>query len=96
MPIATQTATAKIFWTGNSQAIRLPKAFRFDGNEVTIKKQGNKVILEPIVDDWAWLEKFENRTEADVDPTFEQAILDLKEEMRTTPAQQRDFGGLFE
>lgn len=92
MPIASQTATAKIFWTGNSQAIRLPKAFRFDGNEVTIKKQGNKVILEPIVDDWAWLEKFENRTEADVDPSFEQAV----RELRNTPPQERDFGGLFE
>ncbi|MGX2949677.1 antitoxin [Ursidibacter sp. B-7004-1] len=40
--------TAKLFWTGNSQAIRLPKAFRFIGESVRIHKQGNKVIIEPI------------------------------------------------
>lgn len=88
--------TAKLFWTGNSQALRLPKAFRFEGTEVTIRKQGNKVILEPIVDDWAWLENFENRTEADIDPTWEQAIIEMKEEMRNTPPQVRDFTGVFE
>ena len=40
--------TAKIFQNGRSQAIRLPKAFRFKGNEVKISKDGNKVILEPL------------------------------------------------
>ena len=48
--------TAKLFWSGRSQAVRLPKDFRFDGKEVRIRKRGNAVILEPIADDWAWLD----------------------------------------
>ena len=41
-------SVAKIFMNGRSQAVRLPKAFRFEGSEVRIRKQGEKVILEPI------------------------------------------------
>jgi len=33
---------------GGSQAVRLPKAFRFDGAEVSVSRDGDKVILEPI------------------------------------------------
>lgn len=39
---------AKVFWTGPSQAIRLPKAFRFNTKEVSIRKVGSAVILEPL------------------------------------------------
>ena len=39
---------AKVFQNGRSQAVRLPKAFRFKGNVVKISKKGDKVILEPI------------------------------------------------
>jgi len=46
--------TAKIFWSGRSQAVRLPKNFRFDTNEVRIRRHGEAVILEPIARDWAW------------------------------------------
>ena len=45
--------TAKLFTHGGSQAVRLPKAFRFDGAEVRIRKEGNRVILEPVERDWA-------------------------------------------
>lgn len=48
--------TAKVFWSGRSQAVRLPKDFRFDGNEVRIRRHGEAVILEPLSRDWAWLE----------------------------------------
>lgn len=48
--------TAKIFWSGRSQAVRLPKAFRFDTDEVRIRRHGNAVILEPIAHDWEWLD----------------------------------------
>jgi antitoxin VapB len=41
-------ARAKLFWNGRSQAVRLPKEFRFDGDEVTIRRQGSRVILEPM------------------------------------------------
>jgi antitoxin VapB len=50
-------AIAKIFWSGRSQAVRLPKEFRFEGSEVRIRKEGDKVILEPVEDDWAWLDR---------------------------------------
>ena len=49
--------TAKLFWSGRSQALRLPKEFRFSGQEVSIRRQGRSVILEPIEDDWAWLDE---------------------------------------
>jgi antitoxin VapB len=39
--------TAKIFRNGRSQAVRLPKEFRFRGEEVSIRRSGKKVILEP-------------------------------------------------
>jgi antitoxin VapB len=39
--------TAKLFWTGRSQAVRLPKEFRFDGDTVLVRREGNAVILEP-------------------------------------------------
>jgi antitoxin VapB len=42
------TTTAKLFMHGRSQAVRLPKEFRFEGKEVRISKVGNKVILEPL------------------------------------------------
>ena len=41
-------STAKLFQNGRSQAVRLPKAFRFKGSEVKIRKEGDKVILEPL------------------------------------------------
>ena len=43
--------TAKLFWSGRSQAVRLPKEFRMDGEEVRIRKQGASVVsnlLSPI------------------------------------------------
>lgn len=49
--------SAKLFWTGRSQAVRLPKEFRFEGKEVRIRRQGNSVVLEPIPTDWKWLDE---------------------------------------
>jgi antitoxin VapB len=50
-------ATAKVFTTGRSQAVRLPKAFRFDTDEVTIEKVGNALVLRPkLTDDEWWVE----------------------------------------
>jgi antitoxin VapB len=40
--------TAKLFMHGRSQAVRLPKEFRFAGSEVRVSRDGHKVILEPI------------------------------------------------
>ena len=44
--------TAKLFQNGQSQAVRLPKEFRFDDSEVFIKKSGNVVQLIPRSDSW--------------------------------------------
>ena len=44
---------AKLFMNGQSQAVRLPKEFRFEGTEVRIRRVGRAVILEPI-DDQPW------------------------------------------
>lgn len=38
---------AKVFWTGRSQAVRLPKDFRFLTSEVEIHREGERVVLEP-------------------------------------------------
>jgi antitoxin VapB len=46
------TQTAKLFTTGRSQAVRLPKAFRFEGKEVFIRKEGNCVILSEKPESW--------------------------------------------
>jgi antitoxin VapB len=44
----SEPGRAKLFWTGRSQAVRLPKEYRFTGKEVAIRKEGDSVILEPI------------------------------------------------
>lgn len=44
--------TAKIFKNGQSQAVRLPKEFRFEGEKVFIKKVGNAVVLLPANNPW--------------------------------------------
>jgi antitoxin VapB len=38
-------ATARVFKSGNSQAVRLPKQFRFQGGEVEIFRRGDEVVL---------------------------------------------------
>jgi antitoxin VapB len=64
--------TAKVFWSGRSQAVRLPKEFRFETDEVRIRRRGNAVILEPIAHDWAWLDQLIGP----VDEDFERAATD--------------------
>lgn len=44
--------TAKLFVNGRSQAVRLPKEYRFSGNEVYIQKVGNSVMLFPKEQAW--------------------------------------------
>ncbi|MBS0570703.1 MAG: AbrB/MazE/SpoVT family DNA-binding domain-containing protein [Proteobacteria bacterium] len=70
---------AKIFWSGRSQAVRLPKNFRFDVDEVRIRRHGAGVILEPVSTDWAWLEEIATGVDAD----FAAAVED------DTPPQRR-------
>ena len=57
---------AKLFSNGRSQAVRLPKEFRFPGDRVRIRKTRNGILLQPIsFDTKAWFEKLDrfNREE---------------------------------
>ena len=45
--------TAKLFQSGQNQAIRIPKDFEFKGvNEVSIRKEGDRIIIEPVRKTW--------------------------------------------
>lgn len=44
--------TAKVFMSGRSQAVRLPKEYRFEGDEVLIKRVGDAVVLLPRTRSW--------------------------------------------
>jgi virulence-associated protein VagC len=51
--MATETH-ARLFWSGGSQAVRLPKAMRLPGKQVSVRRRGVAIILEPLpdADDW--------------------------------------------
>ena len=72
--------TAKIFMNGRSQAVRLPKEFRFDCDEVFIQKQGDTILLSPIKPSWD--------TFFDTQPVFGSDFLPDREDR---PPQQREF-----
>jgi antitoxin VapB len=57
--VETSEKKAKLFLSGHSQAVRLPKEFRFYGTEVRIHREGRRVVLEPIDDTWAWFEEMD-------------------------------------
>ncbi|KFB68937.1 type II toxin-antitoxin system VapB family antitoxin [Candidatus Accumulibacter vicinus] len=48
--------TARLFRSGRSQAVRLPKEYRFAGTEVVVRHFGNGVLLLPVDDPWQMLE----------------------------------------
>ena len=77
---------AKIFWSGRSQAVRLPKDFRFEGEEVRIRRHGNAVILEPLAEDWAWLDAIIGKLDED----FARAV-DEQPEQQQCPALDELF-----
>lgn len=56
---------AKVFWSGRSQVVRLPEDFRIDAKEVRIRRRGAAVILEPVPEDWRWLDTLAGAVDAD-------------------------------
>ena len=62
--------TAKLFWSGRSQAVRLPRAYRVDGREVRIRRRDRAIVLEPVPDSWAWLDA----VAGDLDEDFVSAV----------------------
>jgi len=73
--------TAKLFSSGRSQAVRLPKAFRFQGTEVRIRRHGAAIILEPVEAGWDWLDS----VAAPLDNDFVQAATE-QQPPQTRPA----------
>ena len=69
--------TAKLFRNGRSQAVRLPKDFRLEGNEVAISHMGDAIVLQPIRH--SWLEVYHALNEL---PSFMDERKDLLPEER--------------
>ena len=70
--------TAKVFMTNRSQAVRLPKEFQFDSDEVFIRKEGEDVILSPRPTDWS--------SYLDTGPVASDSFMENVEDL---PAQER-------
>jgi len=71
--------TARVFMNNRSQAVRLPKEFRFNTEEVFIRKDGDEVILSPRPSDWGTY-----LTDGPV------ASADFMEGVEDLPVQERD------
>jgi virulence-associated protein VagC len=57
----TPEGRGKVFWTGRSQAIRIPRAFRVSTAEVRVRRDGSSLVLEPIeleTDELGWPRAF--------------------------------------
>lgn len=78
--------TAKVFWSGRSQAVRLPRAFRVDAREVRIRRRGRAIVLEPVPDSWAWLDAVAGALDED----FVSAVQE-----HTEPVERPELGAVF-
>lgn len=75
--------TAKLFKNGRSQAVRLPKEFRFEGDEVLIKRVGDTVVLMPV-----------RRTLYDIMANLPPVSDDFMAEGREQPTEHQERPGL--
>ena len=75
-------ATARVFMTGRSQAVRLPKEYRFACDEVEISRQGDAIVLRPVKSS-AWVNLLEAMEGFD-----EERFEDLFPHGRKQPAEQ--------
>ena len=75
---------ARVFMTGRSQAVRLPKEFRFDTDRVLIRREGRHVVLSPMFKDWD--DYLENGAR------FTEDFFEAMEELRDThlPLEERE------
>jgi len=79
--------TAKLFWQGRSQAVRLPNDVRFPGERVWIRRHGAAVILEPMPENWAWLDAIVGK----LDDDFVRAVQEQPEQQKR-PSLKKLFG----
>ena len=74
-PTLPTRTRAKLFMHGGSQAVRLPKEFRFDGQEVMIRKEGDAVVLTPVARDrsafWAKIDRLRGDEQLELPPPME-------------------------
>ena len=75
---------ARVFMSGRSQAVRLPKEFRFDVDRVIIRREGRHAVLSPPFKDWE--DYFENSTPLPDD--FEEIIAEMRRE--ELPLEERE------
>jgi antitoxin VapB len=77
---------AKVFQSGNSQAVRLPKEFQFPAGveEVTIRRQGDQLILEPLERE-EWPEDFWKAFDG-MSPDFERPAAGTPAAVPTSPS----------
>ena len=75
---------ARVFMSGRSQAVRLPKEFRFDVDRVIIRREGRHVVLSPPFKDWE--DYWENGTPLPDD--FEEIIAEMRRE--ELPLEERE------
>ena len=75
---------ARVFMSGRSQAVRLPKEFRFDTDRVSIRREGRNVVLSPLFEDWD--DYLENGAR------FTDDFFEAMEELRNThlPLEERE------
>ena len=76
--------TARVFMMGRSQAVRLPREFRFDTDRVAIRREGGNVILSPVYEEWD--DYLENAPSAGAD--FAAAV--AKARNSTLPLESRE------
>lgn len=76
--------TARLFRNGRSQAVRLPKQFRFEGDEVYVKRVGNAVVLLPHSGSWQGL--FESLE------LFSEDFMENREQPLWTEERENPFG----
>jgi antitoxin VapB len=75
---------ARVFMSGRSQAVRLPKEFRFDTDRVVIRREGRSVVLTPPFKDWD--DYFENSTPLTDD--FYEAMREMRPDL--PPLEKRE------
>ena len=72
---------AKLFKNGQSQAVRLPKSYRFEGNSVYIKHFGKGVLLFPKNNGWSLLEESLNEFTSDFMTSRDQGTFEDREHL---------------
>jgi len=76
--------TAKVFKNGRSQAVRLPKDFRFDSDEVCVTRMGSAVVLMPKENSWDYV--------FNIIDGFSEDFMEHREQPKEQQERDLDFG----